>query len=120
MYIVKMVWSRKNENEFEYLSGYYTSKNHALQSVELYKSGFFAKDEGVSVNAEFIELGHGKKYAVIVNYNGGRLDDFLGVFELPSLLTFLEENGYQANKKTDVYIIPITVNEKFEGYTNTF
>lgn len=126
MYIVKKVWKDKRGNEeFEYLSGFYTSKEKAepfIREYEEYYKSFLEEvlEEVSEVKTEFIEITSSRYFAVIKVYSNNRIDDLYGVFDGQHVTDFLMERGYSPDEETDIYIIPLTVNMEFEGYTNTF
>ena len=123
MYIVKKVWRDKHGNEeFEYLSGFYTSKEKAKPFIDEYEERYKSFFEDISeVKTEFIEITDAHYFAVInVLYSGNRIDDLYGIFDGQHITDFLMKNGYLPDEKTSIYIIPLTPNKEFDGYTNTF
>ena len=122
MYIVKKVWRDKHGNEeFEYLSGFYTSKEKAKPFIDEYEERYKSFFEDISeVKTEFIEITDDYYFAVIRRYTGGRIDDLYGVFDGQYVIDFLTTKEYLPDKKTDVYVIPLTIDAEFKGYTNTF
>ena len=124
MYVVKETWvneyAGRREKEFEYLSGYYTSKKEALPFIQKYRERYASFFGDTEVKTEFIEITNGRYFSVLVNYTDSRLDDFLGVFDGQDVIDFLEKKGYSPNRKTDIYVIPITIGKEFKGYTNSF
>lgn len=122
MYIVKKAWTGKyGEEEFEFLSGFYTSKEKAKPFIEEYEERYRSFFEEVSgVRTEFIEIDDSRYFAVIKVYSNNRIDDLYGVFDGQYVTDFLTEEGYSPDEKTDIYVVPLTIDMKFKGYTSTF